>query len=78
MKGITIFWYWSICFIILGIITYCTINTTNAVDERFENLESRIEVLEMEATTNKLLLKQTQRLLVPDEVALLRRIPARQ
>ena len=46
--------------------------------EGFTILEYRIELLEEEINTNKLLLKQTQRLLVPDEVALLRRIPARQ
>lgn len=46
--------------------------------EKSAVLEYRIERLEMEATTTKLFLKQTQRLLVPDEVALLRRIPARQ
>lgn len=37
-------------------------------------LESRIEVLEMEAYTNKLLLKQTQRLVVPNERALKEKI----
>ena len=46
--------------------------------EKSAVLEYRIERLEMEAYTTKLFLKQTQRLLVPDEVALLNRIPARQ
>jgi len=42
--------------------------------EKVENLENRIEILEMEATTNKLLLKQTQRLVVPNERALKEKI----
>jgi len=46
--------------------------------EKSAILEYRIEILEMEAHTTKLFLKQTQRLLVPDEIASMRRIPARQ
>ena len=38
--------------------------------EKSAILEYRIEVLEMEAHTNKLLLKMTQRLVVPNERAL--------
>ncbi len=38
------------------------------------NLESRIEILEMESKTNKLLLQLTQRLIVPNERALKERI----
>ncbi len=52
--------------------------TTYHNNKLIHNLEYRIETLEMEATTTKLFLKQTQRLLIPDEVALLNKIPARQ
>ena len=38
--------------------------------EKSAKLEYRIEILEMERTTNKLLLKMTQRLVVPNERAL--------
>ena len=38
--------------------------------EKSAILEYRIEILEMEAHTNKMLLKMTQRLVVPNERAL--------
>ncbi len=64
-------------FLVLGLVIGLFI-IDHQEGKRFVILEYRIEILEEEINTNKLLLKETQKLLVPDEVALLRRIPARQ
>ena len=64
-------------FLVLGLVIGLFI-IDHQESKRFVILEYRIEILEEEINTNKLLLKETQKLLVPDEVALLNKIPARQ
>ncbi len=70
-------WIDGVVWLTLGLVIGLII-TTYHHDKKIQNLEYRIEILEMETYTTKLFLKQTQRLLVPDEIALLREIPARQ
>ncbi len=64
-------------FLVLGLVIGLFI-IDHQESKKFVILEYRIEILEEEINTNKLLLKETQKLLVPDEVALLNEIPARQ
>lgn len=53
--------------ILLIVVTTCLLNS---YDKRIEEVELRNLWLEMQIGTNKLLIKQTQRKLVPDEIAL--------
>jgi hypothetical protein len=50
----------------------------NLIKSEIEDLKGRNVELQMQIGTNKLLLKQTQRLVIPNEIALAEKIPARQ
>ena len=63
-----------IIFLTLGLVIIGSILIDNNQWGYIKKLEVRIETLEMEAKTNKLLLKQTQRLVVPDARALKEKI----
>lgn len=63
-----------IIFLTLGLVIIGSILIDNNQWGYIKKLEVRIEILEMEAKTNKLLLKQTQRLVVPDARALKEKI----
>ena len=78
------FWLISIALLLSGIALVQqsrTIKTlfeyTIVIDDKVHDLKTDMVWLQMQIGTNKLLLKETQRMVVPREVALKRRIPAK-
>jgi hypothetical protein len=58
---------------LIGVLILLIVVTTsllNSYDRRIEKLEMRNLWLEMQVGTNKLLIKQTQRMVIPNEIAL--------
>ena len=79
------FWLISIALLLSGISAMQQSRTIKALFEYTTVLHNKIDDLKMEMVwlqmqigTNKLLLKETQRMVVPREVALRRQIPAKQ
>ena len=69
-----VFTLWLVA--IAGLVVYLD-HRVDILETKTERLETEYIDLQLQIGTNKLLLKETQRMVVPREVALKRRIPAK-